>query len=261
MHPHQFVPKSNTKRYVLIFIVLLFIILLSIPYTRSGVQNVFRSLGTPVVRLTNSIGSWFSTTNAFIRSKRTLAEENTVLKNQIRELSIQNKERLVLEAELTDLREIYNRTDVRNLTLAAIITKPPQSLYGTIVIDGGEEMGFVSGQTVYAYGSVPIGVIDSVSKRSATVQLFSAPNRETQVRLLPLREDVTLVGRGGGNFSVSLPQGVEVSENTTVVTKEVNPRIIATFIEVISDTRDPIQTLLFAAPVPISELSFVEVEV
>jgi hypothetical protein len=90
--------------------------------------------------------------------------------------------------------------------------------------------------------------------------LYSTSGEKTHARLSPSNIDVELVGQGGGNFIATVPHDLAISDSMTVVTKEINPRVIAVFKKVTSDPRDPFQTLLLASLVNMNELNFVQVK-
>ena len=149
-------------------------------------------------------------------------------------------------------------TDIQ-FTLAAVLAKPPESLYDTLLIDGGSNLGFTSGQVVYANGETPIGTIEQVFSSSAIVRMYSSSGEKTAARLDPSSVDIVLIGHGGGTFSVEVPHDLVVDANSLALSKEINPHIIATLQKSTSDPRDSFQTLLFSSPVNMNELSFVQV--
>ena len=79
------------------------------------------------------------------------------------------------------LKEILGRKDQKvAMVVSAILAKPNQSLYDTLLIDSGTEEGIKTGDTVFALGDVPIGSISDVYPNSAKVILFSNPGETTQ---------------------------------------------------------------------------------
>jgi hypothetical protein len=71
---------------------------------------------------------------------------------------------------------------------------------------------------------------------------------------------VVLKGTGGGNYTLEVPHDVVVRPGALARTKEIMPHTIAVFQKVVSDARDPFQTLLLSSPINMQELQFVEVE-
>ena len=252
---------SRTRRTTIFVIVVLLGILFSVPVTRTGIMRMFASIGMPFVRGTHVVTAELDTTGTVaLHTKRSLIEENTNLKSQVAELTARLLERDMLARQLAELKADMGRMETNTFTLASIIAKPPHSPYGTLIIDGGESASIATGSIVYANGRTPIGVVDHVLPTSAVVRLYAYPGQKTQARLTPANLDVELVGRGGGNFVVVVPHNLVVDPSSVVVTTDINPHVVATMQKVISDPRDPLQTILFSAPVNVLELSFVQVK-
>lgn len=254
----QYVPKKYPYRGILIAAGI-FLILLVIPATRSFVVGVGRSIGVSIVRTVNGTSGWLSNRFALLESKQSLLRENELLQSQILELEARIAERNIFARENEELKKVLGRAEGNTFTLAAVLSKPPKSAYDTLLIDGGESAGIVKGHGVFAHGRIPIGVVEEVYNRSALVRLYSSPGEKTDVRLLPLGVDVTLTGRGGGAFSATIPHDIELTSETTAVSIGLTQSIIAQFEKVTSDSRDVAQTALFASPLNISELSFVQI--
>lgn len=262
IHRKQFVPSNRKKiRSFTIVFILIVLALFIIPPTRHSVKKVGSFISMPFVRIVHTVGGWFSGIGTALERKSVLEKENKALTAQVTELEARLVERNAIAKENAEFREMLGRSDSASFTLAAVLTKPPRSAYGTMVIDGGSRVGFSEGDIVYASGKTPIGKIESVLPRSALVRLYTFPGEELEVRLSPSGIDATLVGRGGGNFSMEVPHGFIVPSETVARTKEIDPHIVAVLEKITSDPREPLQTLLLTAPVNIMELSFVEVDI
>ena len=222
----------------------------------------------PVLVLSKNLGAKLGNLNAYFSSKRSLYQENENLKRELsmREAELINHEILVRENE--NLKEIFSRAPTgKKFLLAAIISKPNQSPYDTLLIDVGETNGARVGDMVYALGNIPIGRIDSTTPRTAKAILFSSPREKTQV-IIPASlgqnapSDVfwELTGRGGGNFEMTLPRDFILEKENTAVLPGIRPYAVAIVETILSDPRDPWQIALFRSPVNIQALKFVEVE-
>ena len=254
----QYVPRRN-RTPVFILVAILAIVLLSLPVTRNGIRRGVGAAGTSILRGTHTISGWFGGIASTLRFKSSLVNENAALKTQLSELGARLAERDMLAQENQDLKAALGREGSNKFTLAAVLAKPPESIYDTLVIDGGGSVGFAVGQTVYANGATPVGVIDQVLPSSAIVRLYTSSGEKTDARLSPSNVDVTLVGYGGGTYSVQVPHDLAVPEGSVAVTKELDPSIIGILDKSIADPRDSYQTLLFSSPVNMSELAFVQV--
>ena len=234
-------------------------IIFAVPVIRNGLRRGAAVIGTEIGRGTHSVGGFFASIGTGFRTKNALEKENEALVAQNAELATKVADRDMLSQELDALKATMGRSTAVHLVLAAVLEKPPHSVYDTLLIDGGATAGFAKEQVVYANGDTPIGVIQEVTANSAVVKLYSAPGESTEARLSTSGTDITLVGRGGGNFSAQVPQELVIGAGETAVSKDIDPHVVAIFQKVTSDPRDPFQTLLLSAPVNVNDLSFIEV--
>ena len=254
-------PTANKQRKFRMTIGVGFLIVLFlIPQFRAGVRYTVGRIGIPVVYVSHSIGGWFFGTAQTFRFKSSLVSENKNLADQITKLNSKYANYDELIRENKDLKSAMNRADGKVFILANVLSKPPVSLYDTIIIDAGEKQGVLQGATVYVNGNVPIGTVSEVMSGTSLIQLYSSPSQKMDARIDPLGIDVTLFGHGGGNFLVSVPHDVTVPQNAIVVSKEVNPHVLGVLQKTISDPRDSSQTLIFSTPINLNQLNFVEVE-
>jgi len=147
------------------------------------------------------------------------------------------------------------------MILSAILSKPNQSIYDTLVIDVGTKQGIKIGNTVFALGNVPIGRVSLVYDNSSKVVLFSSAGEKTQAVISGQDVFLELVGRGGGNFEMMMPKDFSLQKGDQVVMPGLNPHVLAVVETIISDLRDPFTKALLISPVNIQELKFVEVEI
>ncbi len=244
----------------IIGVLVVVILLCFVPIVRKGFRAVIHGTGMGIAQGTHSVGGWIFSFAGIVHSKATLLAENADLKNQLQNAALRLSSVDELVRENADLKLALGRTGKNQFVLAAVLEKPAHSLYDTLIIDGGAAAGIALGKEVYAGGETPIGTVSEVYSHSALVTLYSTSGQKTNARLSPSNVDVALTGEGGGNFSATVPHDLVIASNAVVVTKELNPRIIALFKKVTSDPRDPFQSLLLSAPVNVNELSFVEVK-
>ena len=203
----SYLQDRKTKRRKISHVLFFTALLLAVFYLRSGIwsglstmsQAVFR----PVIVLGGSIGERFGSLGSYFASKSSLSAENKNLKRELDEsrAGIANYNSIL--AENISLKETLERKDVSTpLVLAAILSKPNQSAYDTLLIDQGEAQGLKTGDIVFARGNVPVGKISSVYPNSSKVVLFSTSGEKTQVVAGDRNIFLEAVGRGGGNFEV-----------------------------------------------------------
>ena len=163
-------------------------------------------------------------------------------------------------ADDASLKEILGRKDPKaTMVLGAILSKPNQSPYDTLIIDAGTAQGIKVADIVFADGAVPIGRVAEANANSSKVILFSNPGESTEVTVSGQSTSVQLVGRGGGNFEISLPKDSALAQGTQVTLPGINDYVIAITQTTISDPRDPLSKALLTSPVNIQNLKFVEV--
>ena len=144
--------------------------------------------------------------------------------------------------------------------LAAILSKPNQSLYDTLIIDAGVKQGLQTGDLVFAEGNAPIGRVAEIYQNSSKVILFSNAGEKTQAIVAGRDVFMEIVGRGGGNFEMILPRDFTLSKGDEVVSTGIMPYILGVVETIISDPRDSFVKALLTSPVNIQELKFVQVE-
>ena len=164
-------------------------------------------------------------------------------------------------ADDESLKEILGRKDPKvPMVLAAILAKPNQSPYDTLIIDAGTVEGIKTGDTVLALGDSPIGRVDVVYDNSAKVILFTNPGERTQAVVSGKDIFLELVGRGGGNFEMIMPKDLVLQKGDQVVMPGINSYALANVESILSDPRSPFTKALLTSPVNVEELKFVEVE-
>lgn len=264
--------RTKKKKFFIVAIVAVFFCFLF--YFRVGVfqglsyasHTVFR----PVLVLGNKIGGKVSSFRSYFISKNSLLTNNKNLKLDLDKDKATMANYNSILAENQSLKEILGRKDEKmNMVLSAILSKPNQSPYDTLIIDAGTKQGIKTGNIVFAFGNVPIGRVDFVYENSAKVVLFSNTGEETQaiisigsssVGKIGKNIFIQLIGRGGGNFETILSRDLTLTKGDQAVLPGIVPRVIAIVETVISDPRDSFSKALLVSPVNIQELKFVEVE-
>ncbi len=238
----------------------LILIIIIAPFVFPSLGNGMRTMLRPFWKLQNNIVGGADTFVSYFVSKHKLEVENESLRNQLMEMESRMADHTTLLQENLSLKEMFGRKISSNFILGSILVKPNRSLYDTIIIDIGLNNGIQVGNTVFAFGTTPIGTISNVSSNTSTVTLFSTSGQKTTGRIDGKNIDVELIGRGGGNFQLQIPRDVTLEPNTNILFPGITPRIIATIVKSITDARDPTQTFLLTSPVNINELNWVEVE-
>lgn len=254
--------ERRKKLYYFFSFLLLFFILF---YFRTGVfKNLSFVAGKvfhPFLVAGNNIGAKFGSIGAFFHTKNSIYQENQNLKTQLSGMEAEISNYNSLLAENNSLKEILGRKNEKaSFILAAVLSKPNQSPYDTLVVDAGTALGIKIGNTVFASGNIPIGRVSEVLPDSSKVTLFSNAGEKTPVLLSGKDVYLDAVGRGGGNFEMIIPRDLVLNKGDQVVLPGINPYLVATVGTIVSDPRDPFVKALLVSPVNIQELKFVEIE-
>ena len=252
------IKKKKFLKVLSLALILFFLI-----YFRAGIFNglayVSYAVLRPFILMEGNMREKISRTYSFFQSKNFLQKENENLKSQLDENSARISNYNSILDENIKMKEILGRKHAKTaLTLAAILAKPNQSLYDTLVIDAGIKEGMKVGNMVFALGDVPIGRIAEVYASSKVI-LFSNPGEKTEVVLSGRNIFMQVIGRGGGNFEMILPRDFILDKGTEVVLPGLTPYVLAVVETIISDPRDSFQKALLVSPVNVQELKFVEV--
>ncbi len=250
--------NRDDKKSILIpfFIVIFLIIIFSISYTR----NILFTAGTPLWYVKNSTVNFISENLAVLKSKRSLLEENSQLKDQLFAKNKQQALYEVLKSENEDIKNILNRKkNSQNLLLSAVLVKPFLSAYDTLIIDVGESFGVKVGDQVLADGNTYIGYISDVHDNVSKVVLYSSPGEKVKVLIGNSNIEKEAQGLGGGNFRVDLPREIDVKEGDNVIMPSISTNIFGTVEKTEFKESDSFQSILFKNPVNVSELKWVEV--
>lgn len=256
--------KNQRKKYInvglLILILIIFFFFRNPIY--KAMSSTFSVIFRPVLVVSSGVGNKWSGVAAFFSLKSSITKENENLKMKLgaEEARLANYNSLFAENE--HLKSILGRKNEKtSLVLSAILSKPNQSAYDTLMIDVGAKQGIKEGNMVFALGNVPIGRINAVYPSSAKVILFSSPGEKTEAIVSIGNIFMTLVGRGGGNFEMILPRDATLPKGTEVVLPGITPYVVAVVQTIITDPRDAFQKALLISPVNIQELKFVEVRI
>lgn len=215
----------------------------------------------PALVAGRSAGENLSDTSLVFRSKKSLMEENENLKLKLSERDATLSNYNSVQDDNNKLKEILGRkSEEKNMVLAAILAKPKSSPYDTLIIDAGLSESVFPGEKVFAFGSVPIGRVAEAYEHSSKIILFSNPGERTEVSIEGVDVSMQIVGRGAGNFEMSLPRDLALEAGREVNLPGIDSYVVAKVVSIISDPRDAFTKALLISPVNIQELKFVEVQ-
>src|SRR3990172_1419612 len=207
--------RRQKKIKAIIFFAILFLLVILI---RQPIFDFFssvsQSLGLPIWSVTNKVQDELA---GVLRTKQSLLEENQRLNDELMAGIAEAADRRVLLDENLELKNILGRRDGKNLTLAVILVKPNKSPYDTMIVDIGRDSDVSLGQRVFAYGNILIGVVAEVYSNTSLVKLFSTPKETIDVILGDKNAYVQAIGRGGGNFEITVSKDQDAALGTEAV--------------------------------------------
>jgi rod shape-determining protein MreC len=225
-----------------------------------GLSAVTQVIFHPFLVVGGSMGEKFGNIGSYFASKNSLYAQNKKLQTEVEfdDARMANYDSVL--ADDAGIKEILGRKDPKApMILSAILSKPNQSSYDTLIIDAGTEQNVKTGNRVFALGNIPVGRVAEVYPNSAKVVLFSNPGEKTEVVISGKNIFMELIGRGGGNFEMIMPRDLTLQKGDQVVMPGISPSLVAIAETIISDPRDPFNKALLSSPVNIQNLKFVEV--
>ncbi len=230
-----------------------------------GVTRIFSNyrttgMATGFFSFANAADALFDQTEGLFQTKKSLLRENVILKQKIKVLEESIGSVATVQKENEELKSILGRLpDGKHVVLSRVLSRPQATPYDTIIIDQGSTSGIVVGDMVLADGAYAVGRVVDVASNKATVSLFSTPEEETPATLANANLAVTLVGRGGGNFTLTLPREVEVIPDEYIIAFDGRAYVVGEVLKELSDPRDPVKTIIVRSPVNFWHMSWVQV--
>lgn len=261
---YQFRDKKSIERKARLIkgaIISAVILILFLSGVVSVSGGVFNFLGKPLWKARNSVSSNLSDSTYIVRTKKSVFAENEELNRRLIEQNLAMVDYQILKSDNEELKSLLGRIPkTHSFVLGNVLVKPSQSPYDTLIIDVGTESGIKEGDKVFANAVIPVGYVSHVYSDSALVSLYSNPGETTEVMISGSNASVELVGRGGGNFEMSVPIELDSNRGTMVLVPGANSMVIATIEDVISNPTDPVKRVILRSPVNVQQLKWVQVE-
>lgn len=254
--------RINRKKIVIrnIVIVGLFL-LISLSGALGFLGRIFNFIGRPIWKAENTIVDGVSSVSYLVRTKSSVFKENESLKKENADLKLSMIDYDTLKKDNDSLKELLGRLPQKeNFTIANILAKPNRSPYDTIIVDIGKDFGILEGEKVFANGNTPIGEIGKVYTDNSLVILYSNPGQTTEAMIEGSNASVELVGRGGGNFEMTVPNELVTDNGFMVVLPGGKSEIVAIIDGIISRPTDPIKKVILHSPINIQSLKWVEIK-
>ncbi|MCR4306769.1 MAG: rod shape-determining protein MreC, partial [Candidatus Yonathbacteria bacterium] len=250
--------QNNIKRNILVGIFAL-MVLVSVSYFWGGtiyygISAAAHYVSEPLWKAGNRVSNTASSYAGFLDSKGTLKERNDELEKEIQELRLKLLSKDLLLQENKELKAVLGRVTERDVILAAVLSKPNNSPYDTLIIDIGKDKGIEEGDKVLVEGEIVIGTIQEVYAYSSKVELYSSPGLTHNVTLRDGTIPATAYGKGVGNFAITLPRDVEIALGDVVTIPDTEITVLGSVLYIEKDPNSPFQTILVKSPINFSEL-------
>lgn len=200
---------------------------------RSSITGGASAVFTPIWKGSDSAAGVISSVSEYFKSRSALIVENTKLKDDILSSQTSVLDRNQLYEENLTLKERLGREAQPNAALAAVVLRPPEVPYDTLLIDIGADSDIAVGDKVAAQGTLLIGRVSEVYAHTSRVTLFSSPGLSYN-GFLRGSIPVTAIGQGGGSLVMQVPYDAQVKvgdlvalpgieSNTGSVVEQVEP--------------------------------------
>ncbi len=213
----------------------------------------------PFLMTRSFIASSLGNTAFLFEDRMRLVDENTRLAASLSEAQAALQTLDAYKKENDSLKIMLGRKNAaRPRVVAAILAKPPRSLYDTLILDAGANAGIVAGDYVM-FGDFIIGTIREVEATESKATLFSSASENFSVIIGGNGITAQAQGQGGGNFLVKLPKGVPISVGDVVRLPGLDPKFFGTVANIEETATGTFQSIRFTLPVNINEIDYVEI--
>jgi cell shape-determining protein MreC len=203
--------ERRTSRLPIIFVIIIFVGLSMFGILLPNVaRNTAYTISLPVWLMKDSLKNSFSGVIGFFESKKALVDRNNTLLSDIESLKLKQVDYETIIKENEDLKTTLGRKGESSRVTGAILSKPPESPYDTLVIDIGSNEGILPGSKVYISDTVLIGLVTSVTSHTSLVELFSTGGKKHEANLSRTGATYTLIGQGGANYKLEVPKDSDI---------------------------------------------------
>lgn len=212
---------------------------------------------SPVWQANNAVTRRLTVVAEFFTSKTALVEENIALKERVSNLETELLAATSQLAQSGMFLELAGRREEMGGLIAAVLVRPPRTLYDVLVIDAGTDESLAIGSKVFLPEGPALGAVAELSSRTAKVRLFSSAGDETPAAFERGGSPVTLVGMGGGAFRITAPRDVDVEPGDRIISAEVPSRLLAIVEDVSLNSTDSFKEVLARTPASMFDVRFV----
>ncbi len=250
------------KKHLMPFLVIgvvIFVVVCFTVFSPLFFPKMSQGIGRPLWVSGNFIMEHTSAIRGFFLSRIKLVEKNKALEQELVDIRIKLLAQSVVEQENKEFKQSWGRNTNISAILSAVLVRPPHSAYDTFILDVGLDSAVTIGNMVFASDTVVLGVIDQVFEKTSRAKLFSSVDTHTDALVDRNSLSVELVGTGGGNFEIRVPQDVDVIEGDKIILPGIVPHILAIVEAIESVPTDSFKRIFCKTPVHIGELRLVSI--
>ena len=224
--------------------------------------NLIGKAGSLITMPFYGVRHWFAESSAllpsYLRTKAELIDEIGSLKERLSAYGGTDATIAHMVRENEELRSLLSVKESDRIA-AAVSARPPFLPYDAILIDRGSADGIIQNAIVYHAHDQAIGFVAKVFTHNALVTLFSTPGVTATAYVIGPDIYTTMHGEGGGIMSVTIPQGITLSQNDVVVLPSLEVGIIGTVQDIETAPTQPVQYGYIVPEIPIQSLNLVSV--
>ncbi len=247
--------KNKNKHLYKIYFLVFFLLVIFTP-----VGKFFRNISASIFEKSFGVKVWAQEI-VYDLGLETMSKSELIEKVKTQQSEIDRL--LVIENLYNEMKLDYEnlsqflgvKEEFPNLVLAEVLSSPSQSVYDTLIVKGS----FPEGSVVFSQSGIPVGTVDKNLGNNSNILFYSHSGRETEGFLGEADTPITLVGKGSGNFVISLPREVEITEGEKIYLPGIKNSIGRVgFVEF--DPRDPFQKVFVLSEENIYKLEYVLVQ-
>ena len=227
---------SIHPKYILMTISIICVVLIVISFKFQDkmipVRSAVGSIITPMQNGINKIGLVVADKMDYAASMDKLVKENNSLKEQLEELSSQNRLLQQEKYELENLRELYDLDEQYSNyeKVAAEVISSDGNWYNTFVINKGSDDGLAVNMNVMA-GDGLVGIITEVNKSYSRVRSIIDDESNVYGTFLKTSDDCVVTGNlklmDKGIIEVSgIPGDAKIEDGYEVVTSQISNKYL-----------------------------------
>lgn len=263
-HPKKVGGQARRLRWLVFFLVAAGLLLLGRSSWSSSLQGFALTIGRPFLQFRDNLGGGVSRLVSGFREKESLFLENQRLQETVAALEARLLNYELLKRDNETLREMFGAATPPLLPISAkVISTVWQSPYNLLILDLGSAnrtRDFQVGDLVLAHNSILLGAVAEISRNTSKVKLFSAPGTELPVAVGETAVPGLAIGRGGGNFKISLPRSLEVKTGDVVTAPSFGDQLVVGVVEAVEKNEESsLQTLFLRTPLNLFQLDYVAI--